>query len=146
MAKKRVEPATTAHQCSLFYCGSHFVWHHTLLFLLNSVDNRLAASSDTPALHSPVLDFTVFNHLFVFSMFASVVIIRLVLDAPGPISHSQANANGRFLVLFVFYIFRGGDRCVQASERLWRGTSGTLIRHLLWHQALSSLMMLESHI
>lgn len=28
---------------------------------------------------------------------------------------------------------------MQVSEFLWRGTSGTLINHLLWHQTLSSL-------
>lgn len=90
--------------------------------------------SETPALHSSVLDFNVFNHRLCSPCLLSVVV--LCLDALGSISHSQANVNGSYFVLYLFYILKGWDRWVQVSELLWRGTSGTLINHLLRHQTV----------
>lgn len=63
--------------------------------------------SETPARHSSVLDFTVFNRLSMFSMFARC---GFVLDALCAISHSQANVDGSYFVLYLFYIFKGWDR------------------------------------
>lgn len=69
--------------------------------------------SETPVLHSCVLELNVFNHLC--SSYLLSVVICFVLDALGSISHSQANVNESYFVLYFTFSKVGIDECTRVN-------------------------------